>query len=172
MGRICFSNKSRKNNRQRRFEGSTGRCFHVCRRCQVLLVTRNNTVTEQSKVPAGRFSTVAGRSVCSGTEGGLLFDGSFAFDIFAWESLSCCSFLQRAWRWDICNDHCEDVQSKVYNSKPKSTIMCTENSGSGMCCAEYRILPLCSALTARVFLSADHLGALIVTLHLHAKTVI
>lgn len=74
----------------------------MCRRCQVLLVTRNNTVTEQSKVPAGRFSTVAGRSVCSGTEGGLLFDGSFAFDIFAWESLSCCSFLQRAWRWDIC----------------------------------------------------------------------
>lgn len=69
-------------------------------------------------------------------------------------------------------DHCEDVQSKVYNSKPKSTIMCTENSGSGMCCAEYRILPLCSALTARVFLRADHLGALIVTLHLHAKTVI
>lgn len=102
MGRICFSNKSRKNNRQRCFEGSTGRCFHMCRRCQVLLVTRNNTVTEQSKVPAGRFSTVAGRSVCSGTEGGLLFDGSFAFDIFAWESLSCCSFLQRAWRWDIC----------------------------------------------------------------------
>lgn len=144
MGRICFSNKSRKNYRQRCFEGSTGRCFHMCRRCQVLLVTRNNT------------------------------EPSACWEVFH-SSRKKCMQRYRGWTsvwwefciWHICMrvtqlllvstksvkvghlyDHCEDVQSKVYNSKPKSTMMCTENSGSGMCCAEYRILPLCSALTA------------------------
>ena len=148
----------------------------MCRRCQVLLVTRNNTVTEQSLVPAGRISTVAGGTVCSGTEGGLLFDGSFAFDIFAWESAAARFYQEREGGTSVM------ITVRMFSRRfiaqnqkvPQSALKTERKVESAVQNIEYFLhvqlwLPDCLFY---VFLSADHLGALIVTLHLHAKTVI